>query len=50
MFTNGLSMVLPRQVRVKTHWLFSKENVLGTAVSKEGCANNLLGHDRTHHK
>ena len=47
MFTNGLNMSLPLRVwvkktidAVKTHWLFSKEKVLGAMISKEGHANS----------
>ena len=35
--------------REETQLLSGKEKVLGTAVSKEGHADNLLEHDRTHH-
>ena len=56
MFTNWLNMGLPRWAwvektvhRVETHWLSSKEKVLDTAVSKEGHADSILWHERTHH-
>ena len=56
MFTIGLNMGLSIQARVekdihrvKTHRLTSKEKFLGTAFSKEGCADRLLRHERTHH-
>ena len=29
--------------------LSGKEKVLGTAISKEGHANSVQGHERTHH-
>ena len=55
-FTNGLNIGLPLLTwtkkiahEVNTHWLSSKKKVLGLAVSKEGHADNLLGHERTHH-
>ena len=51
MFTNLLNMgfLLWTRVRetvyvVETHWLFAKEKVPSTAVSKEGHTDNLLGH------
>ena len=31
-----------------SYWLPVKENILGVAVSKEGHADNLLGHKGTH--
>ena len=34
---------------VKTHWLSVKEKVLLAAVIKEGYADSVLGHERTHH-
>ena len=34
---------------VETHWLFGKEKVPSEAVSKEGDADSLLGHEITHH-
>ena len=34
---------------VETHWISGKENVPGAVVSKEGNADGLLGHERTHH-
>ena len=52
----GLNISLPQQAWVKktvhwmeTHWLSDKENVLGAVVQKEAQADNLLGHERTHH-
>ena len=33
---------------VKIHWLSSKGKVPGAAVSKEGYADSLLGHERNH--
>ena len=33
--------------RLEVHWLSSKEKILGTAVSKEGYADNLQKHERT---
>ena len=35
--------------RMETHWLSSKENVLGAVISKEGHADSLLEHERSHH-
>ena len=32
---------------VKTHWLSGKEQVLGSAVSKENYADKLLGNEKT---
>ena len=56
MFTNGLNMGLPLCAWVKkivlgveTPWLSGKEKVQGAAVSKEGHAYSLLGHERSHH-
>ena len=56
MFTHGLNMSLPLQAwvgksvhEVETHRLSGKEKVLGAVVSKEGHADSLLGHERTHH-
>ena len=47
MFTN---MGLPLRVNgVETHRLSGKENIQRTATSKEGYADNLLRHERTHH-
>ena len=34
---------------VETYWLFSKEKILGAAVSKEGHVDSLLEHERTNH-
>ena len=34
---------------VKTHWLSGNEKVLVTVVNKEGDADSVLGHERTHH-
>ena len=34
---------------MKTHWLSRKEKAPVTAVSKEGHADSLLGHERTYH-
>ena len=55
MFANWLNMGLPLQVRVKetvdgveTHRLSGKERFPGTSVSKEGHADCLLAHERTH--
>ena len=33
---------------VETHWLSSKEKASGAAISKEGHADTLLRHERTH--
>ena len=56
MFTNRLNIGLllwdwmEKTVhRVETHWLSSKEKVLGAVVSKEGHADSVLGHEKTHH-
>ena len=56
MFTNGLNMGLPLQIRVKktihqvkTHWLSSKEKVLGTVFSQKGHTESLLRQERAHH-
>ena len=55
-FTNELNIGLPLWARikktvdkVKTHWLFSKEKILDTVISKEGHADSLLEQERTHH-
>ena len=32
---------------METHWLLSKEKLLGTVVCKEGYADSLSGHERT---
>ena len=55
MFTNGLNMDLPQWAwikmtiyRMETHWLFGKEKVPGAAASKEGHADSVLEHERTH--
>ena len=51
MFTNELNMALPLQAPAKNtvhgveiHWLSSKENMPGAAVSKEGHADSFLDH------
>ena len=56
MFTKGLNMGLLLWAWVEktvhgvvTHWLSGKEQVLNAAVSKEGLADSLLGHERIHH-
>ena len=56
MFTNGLKMGLSLLVwiektvhEVEIHWLSSKEKVPGTAVSKEGDADSVLGQERRHY-
>ena len=56
MFTNSLNMGLKpwawveNEVHgVETHWLSCKENILGAVVSKEGYADSVLRHERTHH-
>ena len=41
LFINWLNKGLTLQEWVKTHWLSSKENVLGTVVSKEGHAGSF---------
>ena len=55
MFMNGLNMALLLQACVKnivygmeTHLLSGKEKIPGVAVCKEGYADSLLGHERTH--
>ena len=48
----GLSLqtwVEMRVHRVDTHWLSSKETVLGLASSKESHSGCLVGHERIHH-
>ena len=56
MFTNDFNMSLPPWAQVKkivdgmkTYWLSGKEKTPGTAVSKEGHADSVLGHESTHH-
>ena len=56
MFTIGLNGGLPLQAciekivhGVKIHWLFNIEKVPGAVVSKEGHAESILGHEKTHH-
>ena len=56
MFTNALNMILSIQAWVKQtvhgveiHWLSSKEKVLCPAVSLEGHAKSLPGHERIYH-
>ena len=56
MFTNGLNIGLSlRAWAEKTvygeniNWLSCKEKVQGAAISKEGHADNVLGHEMTHH-
>ena len=53
MFSNWLNIFFSLQAQVekivhgvKIYWLSSKEN---TALSKEGHADSLLGHERTYH-
>ena len=55
MFVNGVNMGFPLEAQIKktiygveTYWLSSK-GVPSTRVSKEGLADSLLGHERTHH-
>ena len=55
-FANGQNMGLPLWAwvektvyGVETHWLFGKEKIPGTAVSKEGHADNLLKNERSFH-
>ena len=54
-FTNGLNIGLSLQVRVENivhcvekWWLFGKEKVQYAVINKEGHADNLLGHEKTH--
>ena len=47
--TNGLRMVCFYECESKTYRLTSKEKVLDEAVNKEGHADSVLGHKRTHH-
>ena len=50
--TNGLNKNLILEETdhgLETHWLSAKEKILGTEVSKEGQADNILKHERPHH-
>ena len=54
-FTNGQKTGLALRVwiektghLVEIHWLSNKENVPRAAVSKEGHADSVQGHERTH--
>ena len=56
LFRNGLNMGLPLRVWVKKkvnwverHWVSGKEKVPDTDVSKEGHADSLIDHEKTHH-
>ena len=40
---------LKRIYEVETHQLSSKENFLGTVIRKEGHADSILGHEKSHH-
>ena len=51
----GLNVGLPQRAwlektvhEVETFWLSDKEKVPVTAISKEGDADNFLGHERGH--
>ena len=55
-FLGFLNMGLPLKVwarrtvhGMETHWLSSKEKVLGAAVRKESHADSCVRHERIHH-
>ena len=55
-FINGWNMGLSLWTWVKKtiyglemHWCYSKEKILGAALSKEGHADSLLGYEKTNH-